>query len=222
MNTLDAIAKRRSVRAFSARAVPVALIEQILSAAATAPSGGNMQPWQVAVVRGETKRRLAEAHIEAAQARRPTRPEIPYYPEPMPAKYTLRRHRMGVSTYHARGIRFSNEFVDWPAVIEFVTQNYHFFGADAGLLFFLERELCPGSLLDIGMFMQNIMLAAQEHGLATCAQASWGNYPDLAKATLGIGDEMQLICGMSLGWPRDDPFPEREVAGVGDFVRWYA
>jgi len=40
-------------------------------------------------------------------------------------------------------------------------QNYDLFGADVGLLFFIERELAAGSPLDIGMFMQNIMLAAQ-------------------------------------------------------------
>lgn len=41
---------RRSVREFSDKAVPKAVIEQLLLAASTAPSGANKQPWTFCVV----------------------------------------------------------------------------------------------------------------------------------------------------------------------------
>ena len=224
MNVIDAIAKRKSVRFFTDREVPVDLIDKIINAATAAPTGGNMQPWQVAVIRGKTKERLGAAYVKAAQEQQPPSPDIPYYPQPMPPKYERRRHIISARIYRAADIRFAPDFVDWPAVIALVTQNYYFFGADTGLLFFIERELEHGSLLDIGMFMQNIMLAAQEYGLATCSQASWGNYPKIAKEILGIGDELRLICGMSLGYPGDESkAPQGRVReSSGEFVRWYS
>jgi iodotyrosine deiodinase len=42
--------RRRSVRAFSDRPVPRAIIEQCLRAAGTAPSGAHLQPWRFVVV----------------------------------------------------------------------------------------------------------------------------------------------------------------------------
>ena len=44
------VAERRTVRQFSARAVPREVIESCIAAAATAPSGANMQPWHFAAV----------------------------------------------------------------------------------------------------------------------------------------------------------------------------
>ncbi|MEN9404581.1 MAG: hypothetical protein RL091_3284 [Verrucomicrobiota bacterium] len=45
-----AMATRRSVRDFSSRPVPRALIETALRTAGSAPSGANLQPWHFAVV----------------------------------------------------------------------------------------------------------------------------------------------------------------------------
>ncbi len=54
--------RRRSVRDFSARAVPRGIIEQALLAAGTAPNGANLQPWHfVAVSDAALKRRIREA-----------------------------------------------------------------------------------------------------------------------------------------------------------------
>jgi nitroreductase len=52
MNTLEAIASRRSIRRFQNKPVPRELIEQILEATTKAPSGKNRQPWRFVVVEG--------------------------------------------------------------------------------------------------------------------------------------------------------------------------
>lgn len=58
----DEMARRRTVRDFSSRPVPRALIEDCLRAAGTAPSGANQQPWHfVAVADPDVKRRIREA-----------------------------------------------------------------------------------------------------------------------------------------------------------------
>ena len=54
--------RRRSVRDFSTRPVPRAIIETCLRTAGTAPNGANMQPWHFVVVSDPlTKRRIREA-----------------------------------------------------------------------------------------------------------------------------------------------------------------
>ena len=56
------MARRRTVRQFSDRPVPREVIDDCLRAAATAPSGANMQPWHFVVVRDPaTKARIREA-----------------------------------------------------------------------------------------------------------------------------------------------------------------
>jgi nitroreductase len=54
--------KRRTIRTFSNRTVPIELIENCIKAAGTAPSGANMQPWYFVVVsNSETKKQIREA-----------------------------------------------------------------------------------------------------------------------------------------------------------------
>ena len=44
------MARRRTIRTFSSRPVPLEIIEECLRAAGTAPNGANMQPWHFVVV----------------------------------------------------------------------------------------------------------------------------------------------------------------------------
>ncbi len=54
--------RRRTVREYSDRDVPIELIEKAIATAGTAPSGANMQPWRFVVVRDpEVKKRIREA-----------------------------------------------------------------------------------------------------------------------------------------------------------------
>ena len=56
------INRRRTVREFSDRPVPLDIIETALLAGGTAPSGANLQPWHFAVVSGaDTKKKIREA-----------------------------------------------------------------------------------------------------------------------------------------------------------------
>ena len=58
---LEQVAARRSIRDFSDRPVPRELIERIVAAAGTAPSGANKQPWRfVAVSNPAIKKRIRE------------------------------------------------------------------------------------------------------------------------------------------------------------------
>ena len=78
--------------------------------------------------------------------------------------------------------------------------NYRAFDAPVMLLFFMDASMQTGSFMDYGIFLQSIMLAAVEQGLATCPQASLADYPEIIKTTLDYPQDTILICGMSLGY----------------------
>jgi len=220
MDLIAAMKARRSTRAFLDREVGDETIYQILDVARWSPSGVNMQPWQVAVVRGNTLQRISDALIAAREAGEREQPDYEYYPGEWFEPYKERRKATGVALYSA--LQIARE--DTQARIEAWYNNYRFFGSPVGLLVFLDKRLGQGSWIDIGMFLQNIMLAAENEGLATCPQASLAEFPDIIRGILGIEDQLSLVCGLSLGYPDN----EAAVNGyrtprepVEAFTRWY-
>lgn len=197
MELITAMKARQSIRAFLERDVEQEKIHAILDAARWAPSGVNMQPWQVAVVRGDSKRRIGEAIIAAHDAGQTETPDYQYYPSEWFDPYKSRRKATGLALYGALNIGRE----DTQARIDAWNNNYRFFGAPVGLLVFIDRRLAQGSWIDTGMFLQNIMLAAENEGLATCPQASLAEYPNIVRDILGIDQQMALVCGLSLGYP---------------------
>ncbi|HJX18199.1 MAG TPA: nitroreductase, partial [Acidiferrobacterales bacterium] len=102
--------------------------------------------------------------------------------------------------------------------------NYRFFGAPVGLLFFVDRALAQGAWVDMGMFIENVMLAARGHGLDTCPQAALAEYPDIVRGILNFPNTHALVCGMALGYA-DHAHPvnnyRTERAPVSAFTTWH-
>lgn len=220
MDILEAIRTRYSTRAFLDKPVPRETIEAILDVARQAPSGGNTQPWEVAVVTGRTKRRIGEAIISARDSGIPDNADYAYYPARWEEPYNARRKACGLALYRALGIGRD----DAAARKEAWYRNYHFFGAPVGLLFFIDARLAKGSWVDMGMFIQTVMLAAQGHGLGTCPQAALAEYPDIVREILGISADKHLICGVALGY--EDPAApingyRTERDPVSGFTTWH-
>ncbi|MFA5626873.1 MAG: nitroreductase [Thiohalomonadaceae bacterium] len=219
MDVYTALSQRQSIRAFLDRPVNYELIHSILNAARLTPSGVNIQPWQVAVVQGDSKQRLSKALIAAHDAGA-AKPDYQYYPAQWFEPYKERRKHCGLAMYQALEIK--REDVDKQK--QAWRNNYNFFGAPAALLLFCDHRLGTGSLIDMGMFMQSLLLAAQSQGLASCPQASVAEYPDVVREVLDIEPELILLAGIALGYA--DPAAavnsyrtEREP--VGSFTRWY-
>jgi len=65
MDVLEAVRGRRSTRTFKHQDVPAEIVEKLIDAARSAPSAGNVQPWEFIIVReSEIKRRLARAALD--------------------------------------------------------------------------------------------------------------------------------------------------------------
>lgn len=192
----QAIQQRHSVRAFLNRPVEKETIHKILECARWAPSGVNMQPWQVSVLSGESKQRLQQAMLDKFQAGERGKMDYSYYPDEWKAPYKLRRVETGKRLYGSLQIERKDkerQMAQWAV-------NYRAFDAPVMLLFWLDDCLQTGSYLDYGMFLQNIMLLAIEEGLATCPQGALGEYPEIARKELGYGDDKILLGGMALGY----------------------
>lgn len=218
---VDAVMReRRSVRAFLPTPVPRELVAEILSVAASAPSGTNTQPWQVIAVAGEAKKDLCDRVLQAFHHEQGEhQPEYDIYPAEFVEPYLSRRRRCGLDLYAALGISRG----DTDAMHAQHARNFAFFDAPVGLIFILDRRMARSSWVDYGMFLQNIMLAARARGLDTCAQMAWALYPGLLAEVLQIPDRQMVLCGMALGHADPAAVENRvrtEREPVGNFTRF--
>lgn len=194
-----AIESRRSVRGFLPKPIDRALLSRILSTASYAPSGSNIQPWQVHVVEGETRDALSNALVQAHYDKKSEAREYEYYPTEWRSPYIERRRETGWGLYGTLGIKKG----DQESSSKQHARNYEFFDAPTVLVFTIDNDLGKGSWLDYGMFLQSIMIAARGHGLHSCPQAALANFPATVKQHLQIDDNRIVVCGISIGY--EDP-----------------
>ena len=197
MNVSDAIHSRMSCRAFLDTPIPRETIVSILETAKRAPSGGNLQPWLVHVLTG---RPLAQ-FLSVIRSKLPAQPmgegaEYNVYPPNLHEPYRSRRFKCGEDLYATIDIARENK----PARLRQFARNYEFFGAPTALFFSIDRRMGADQWADVGMFMQNFMLLAREHGLHTCPQEAWAVWHKTVGEFLGLPAEHMLFCGMALGY----------------------
>ncbi|MCW8825628.1 MAG: nitroreductase [Gammaproteobacteria bacterium] len=200
MDLKELLTSRKSTRAYLDKAVDPQLIEEILDAARHAPSGTNTQPWQVAVVSGETRDKLTQALEKAFRDGEKSQIEYQYYPLEWKEPFKGRRRECGLQMYNTLDIKREDkqrQIDQWAA-------NFRGFDAPVILFFFMDSVMETGSYLDYGMFMQSVMLAAQDAGLATCPQAALAEYPTIVREHLGYNEDSILIAGMALGYEDTD------------------
>jgi nitroreductase len=217
-----AITSRRSIRAYLTKAVEREDIEKILEVAARAPSGTNIQPWNVYVLTGAAKERLSDAILKVyndPELNKEHTESYFYYPRQWVSPFIERRRKVGWDLYTLLGLTRDNK----AGMAAQHGRNFRFFDAPVGLIFTIDRVLEQGSWLDYGMFLQNIMVAARARGLDTCPQAAFIHYHRIIAEHLQLSADETVVCGMALGWA--DPhkventlLTEREP--VASFVRF--
>lgn len=221
VDVVDAVLRaRRSVRAYRPDPVPREQVHAILAAAATAPSNSNTQPWHVHVLTGAPLRALGEQLVAAAtQGEASALPPSPHFPEPLPEALGARQAAFAERYYGALGIDRN----DAAARARQSLRNYTFFGAPVGLIVSIDARLRPHSWVDLGLFLQGLMLAAKARGLDTCPQVSFARCHPVIAPFLQLPPEEVTVCGMALG-VGDPDAPVNRMAmprrPVDEFARW--
>jgi nitroreductase len=201
MDTITAINKRKSIRAFKPDPVSQPVLREIMELAQRAPSWANTQPWEFAIAAGsklEEIKRGYVARVDEAPALDIIRPWG--FPEP----YDGRIRRLASTEQKITGVkREDREGRGWWRM-----QGLKNYGAPAVIYICIERSFYfPGDgvnawlLFDCGLVAENIMLLATDHGLGTVAQAQAAHYPDVLRRVLGIPESKLIVIGIAIGYP---------------------
>ena len=215
MDLVKAIKERKSLRAFKPDPIPKEKIEEILRLTIHAPSAINLQPWEFVVVTGEEKERLGRRLIKAYKEK-----QIACSPgnvKPLPKTYGKR----GAKTLELMKPFFEEMGVDIDKYINEGSCN--FYGAPVAILLCLDDSFPEARLVDIGIALGYLVLAAHEFGLATCPIGLIVAYEDEIKDLLNIPENKNVVIGVALGYPDSDISINRfksQRDNLEKFVRW--
>lgn len=216
-----AMASRRSIRAFQDAPVDAALLREIMAKAQRAPSGGNVQPWHVAVVTGDALAKLINSVQQAMMSGGGIADgEYVIYPPGLPEPYMARRYGVAHAMYDAMGIERSDRMARNMAM----AQNFTGFGAPVVAFVHCPRFMGPPQWADMGIYLQSLMLLLREAGLDSCPQEAWSIYGKQVRDALAIGDDHIVYAGLAIGW-RDAAAPVNNFgvdrAPLDEVVAWY-
>ena len=190
MNTLDAIAGRRSIRRFKDQPIPDEALQAILTAATQAPSSKNRQPWRFVVVKSDKRAEM------------------------------VRVMREGIAKEKARGedpgsSEGSADIMEQAPVTIFIFDPGSmppWLTRSIGQMF---TDVV--NIQSIGAAIQNMLLAAQDLGIGSLWICDvFYAYEDLRN---WLGEEGQMIAAVSLGYADESP-GARPRKPVSEVTRW--
>ena len=195
MDVIDAIKARYSVRAYKPEPVPKGVLTELMEAALRAPSWANTQTWEFAIVGGEVMREFKQILAAKASAQEERYPDIPR-PE-WPSPYLERSRENGIRLYQLLGISRD----DMEKQLQWYVDMYRLFDAPNGIIVYSDRELSVWALVNVGIVIQSIALAALDYGLGTAMLAASVSYPDEVRRILKIPESKQLVIAIAIGYP---------------------
>jgi len=189
MNTLEAIAARRSIRRFKDTPLPDDAVEAVLAAAIQAPSGKNRQPWRFVVVKGEKRAEMVRLMRKGI------------------AKAKDRGEDLGSS----QGSAAIMEQAPVTVFIFNVDGTHPWLAHSIGQMF-----MDAVNVQSIGAAIQNMLLAAQDMGIGSLWICDiFYAYEELRN---WLGEECQMVAAVSLGYPDENP-EARPRKPVGEVTR---
>ncbi len=195
MDVLEAIRNRKSIRAYKPDPVPKEVLRELIEVSLRAPSYENSQPWEFTIVGGEVMEKLKSALVEKLSSGEAPHPDIPL--ARLPEIYRERGRQLGRTIFQILGIAREDRERRFLWNLEMMK----FFNAPNGIIIYVDRSLGPWSLVDVGIVLQTIMLAALGYGLGTCPEAAVVQYPEVLRDMLNIPESKQIICGIAIGYP---------------------
>jgi nitroreductase len=197
MELLEGLRTRKSIRAFKPDPVPQELVAQLLDTARWSPSWGNTQPWELVVAGGDAVTRLTADLAAAFQQETPAHPDVPM-PQSFPDDCKERYMACAAGLFGTMGIARE----DKPRRVAHLVTMTRAFDAPAIIYVTFRQELMvPYTMLDLGLIIHGICLAAHALGLGTCIEAQLALYPDLVRRHLNLPATKKIVVGLALGYP---------------------
>lgn len=220
MEVIEAIQKRTSIRGFTQDPVPRQLIRDILDAAVRAPSALNSQPWEFAVITGPVLEQIRQANVMQLNAGAPVVSDHTAGLWPKDSIYRRRQVELGKAIFRLMGIARE----DQEKRKAWQERGFRFFDAPVAIIVMADSVLSEsGPLLDIGLAVENLCLAAVSRGLGTCIEDQGILYPDVVRELAGIPKQKRLVIGIALGYP-DWDYPANQLkterAAVDEVTTW--
>ncbi len=220
MDFSQTMASRRSIRSFQQKDVDDAVLNALLNEALESPSSSNSQPYKIAIAQGEKARVLGQALLAKYQQANMLSKQSLWHkliaaikggvlPDgdfktilgKYPGEFQQRRVDTGKGLYKVLGI----ERHDKKARDEQMAKNFYFYDAPVAMFFFIHPGMTHTALVDLGIFMQSLMLGATARGLGTCAEGALGMWRSPLEQHFDIPSEYKLVCGLALGYPDNHP-----------------
>ena len=174
------VSKRRTVRHFSNRPVPKELIESIIAAAGSAPSGANKQPWRfVAIDDPEVKREIRDGAEAEEQL---------FYEQRAPERWLGDLHQLGTDAHKPH-----LEDAPWLIAVFKLMQDEYDNNLSGGVYYVNES---------VGIACGLLLAAAQHAGLATLTHTP-SPMQFLCQILQRPAYERPFLL-IPVGWPADD------------------
>lgn len=194
-HTLEqSVLSRHAIRQFLPNPFPKDLLKEALELAQHAPSNSNIQPWRLFIATGSARDRLSALLTHEASLSDPNIPALP-------AAFKHYRSDLGKQVYNI-GMGIARDDIAGRKAA--VLRNYNFFGAPVVAIVCMDKALGLVDAMGVGMYLQTLMLALTERGLGTCVEVSVAGYPEIVRRELNIGEEMEILCGLAIGYEDHD------------------
>ena len=191
----EAILERRSVRGFLPDPVPQDVLEKVFTLAQHAPSNCNIQPWFSYICSGATRDEMRKRMMERVTTGKPPIPDFDHLPK-FEGVYRTRQVDCAVELYNNMGIQRNDSMGRMKATL----RNFELFDAPHVVFIGMRREFGVTFALDVGMYIQTLMLVMAAHGIGSCAQGSMRYYPEDVREVFGLPPEIGIVLGISFGY----------------------
>jgi nitroreductase len=179
--------QRRSIRNFLPDPVPRRLLEELIEIACWAPSAGNTQDWEFAVVMDKTIiAQLADAAHSWWAAMLKTDPD---------------------SAVKSELAKYSENFTWFAGVPALIIVSSKRTEAFLKSILGENSHIVAGRKLSAAMAIQNLLLAASAAGLGTCCLTGPLAADEEVRRILGLGKRRDLVCMVAIGYPGETPEP---------------
>lgn len=194
---------RRSTRGFLPTPVPLEIIQEVVATARLAPSNSNTQPWHFAVVSGDALQQLSATILGMTAEGIKPNPAHLSGGFGLEGVYKERQYACAYTYYGSMGVARE----DKAARHQLLLKNWEFFGAPHAGFLSMPATMHLANAVDLGIFLQSLMLLFAERGIGTIPQGALAAYPDPVKEIAEIPEENAIICGLSFGYPN----PEAQI-----------